>query len=104
MTNAPTPNNCFYWDDLINSDVGTTQCIYGRIIEIRRNPIGNDNYEYVIRFSIPDEFLYKGVELEGFEVGDCIEIEGEIQTNNQYLFIQAESENEINFSSSKLCN
>lgn len=98
-TYTPTPDNtCMFWADLTQENFEETDCVFGQIIELRQNPIGDGEYEYVIRFidvSIDplDHFLYKGKilpdssEEKALEVGECIELIGEIYFRNPLFFM-----------------
>ena len=94
---ASTDGLCCRWDEVRDYHVGTALCVYGEILEIRENVTGDGYLEYVIRFSIPDKFLFKSIKIyyPSLEEGGCYAMIGEIRESPNYFFMQSEEEGDV---------
>jgi hypothetical protein len=86
-TPTSTPQDCILWSALTRSDVGTTKCVYGRIVKIYHN----DVYFEIIRFSedagtflIWDRKAY----FPGIATDMCVKAVGTIQEDASELYME----------------
>jgi rubrerythrin len=98
--------NCIKYVEVNDTHVGKEICVYGQIVEIRENTTSDGYIEYVIRFSIPDKFLFKSIRIYFPELraGECVSIVGSVKTNNQYFYMQAQGLDEVEIYTRSSCD